>query len=48
MVIVYHDDNVERIPHAHVVVNNTNVVTGQRLQNPSPKALKHSLQRMAP
>lgn len=45
--IVYHDDNASRIPHAHVVVNNTNLVTGNRLQDPDPKALKHSLQAMA-
>ena len=30
-----------------MVVNNTNVVTGRRLQGPDPKELKHSLQRMA-
>lgn len=47
MTIVYHDDNAGRIPHAHVVVNNTNIVTGRRLQDPDPKELKHSLQRMA-
>ena len=45
--IVYHDDNAGRIPHAHVIVNNTNIVTGRRLQDPDPKELKHSLQRMA-
>lgn len=45
--IVYHDDNAGNIPHAHVVVNNTSVVTGRRLQDPDPKELKHSLQRMA-
>ena len=45
--IVYHDDNIGRIPHAHVVVNNTNIVTGRHLQDPDPKELKHSLQRMA-
>lgn len=45
--IVYHNDNARNIPHAHVVVNNTNVVTGRRLQDPDPKELKHSLQRMA-
>ena len=45
--IVYHNDNAGNIPHAHVVVNNTNVVTGRRLQDPDPKELKHSLQRMA-
>lgn len=37
--IFYHDDNSERvkkgrpgIPHAHVIVNNTNLLTGKRLQ----------------
>ena len=45
--IVYHNDNAGNIPHAHVVVNNTNVVTGRRLQDPDPRELKHSLQRMA-
>ncbi|MBS6418930.1 MAG: hypothetical protein KH372_08945 [Olsenella uli] len=40
MSIVYHDDNTGRIPHAQVVVNNTNVVTGRRLQDPDPKELK--------
>lgn len=45
--IVYHNDNAGNIPHAHVIVNNTNVVTGRRLQDPDPKELKHSLQRMA-
>lgn len=45
--IVYHDDNAGHIPHAHVVVNNTNIVTGRRLQDPDPKELKHSLQRLA-
>lgn len=45
--IVYHDDNAGHIPHAHVVVNNTNIVTGRRLQDPDPRELKHSLQRMA-
>lgn len=45
--IVYHDDNERGIPHAHVVVNNTNVETGRRLQDPDPKALAASLQDMA-
>lgn len=45
--IIYHDDNEGRIPHAHVVVNNTNVVTGKRLQDPDPRALKRSAQRLA-
>ncbi len=45
--IVYHDDNEREIPHAHVVVNNTNVETGRRLQDPDPKALAESLQSIA-
>lgn len=45
--IVYHDDNEHGIPHAHVVVNNTNLETGRRLQDPDPKALAASLQKMA-
>ena len=28
--IIYHNDNKNGIPHAHVVVNNTNLVTGNR------------------
>lgn len=31
------------MPHVHVVANNTNIVTEQRLQNPASKELKHSL-----
>lgn len=45
--IVYHDDNEHGIPHAHVVVNNTNIETGRRLQDPDPKALAASLQELA-
>lgn len=45
--IVYHNDNAGRIPHAHVVVNNTNLATGRRLQDPDPRALKHNLQALA-
>lgn len=45
--IVYHDDNDNRIPHAHVVVNNVNLATGNRLQDPDPKALMVSAQRIA-
>lgn len=45
--IVYHDDNAGSIPHAHVVVNNTNLETSRRLQDPDPKALARSLQRTA-
>lgn len=45
--VVYHDDNAGRIPHAHVVVNNTNVSNMRRLQDPDPRALKRSAQRLA-
>lgn len=45
--IVYHDDNAGRIPHAHIVVNNTDLETGRRLQVPDGKALNRSLQEMA-
>ena len=45
--IVYHDDNQNGIPHAHVVVNNSNIETGRRLQDPDPKALASSLQNIA-
>ena len=45
--VVYHDDNEHHVPHAHVVVNNTNLVTGRRLQDPDPRALKRSAQRIA-
>ena len=31
--VVYHDDNEGHIPHAHVVVNNTNLVDGHRLSS---------------
>lgn len=45
--IVYHDDNKHRVPHAHVVVNNTNLVIGRQLQDPDPRAFKRSAQRIA-
>lgn len=45
--IVYHDDNEGRIPHAHVVVNNTNLMTGRRLQTRFPLDLNRDLQEMA-
>ena len=45
--IVYHDDNDRGIPHAHIIVNNTNIETGRRLQDPDPKALAESLQSIA-
>ena len=44
--IVYHDDNAGRIPHAHVVVNNTVLSAGRRLQVPDPLELNRSPQRM--
>lgn len=45
--IVYHDDNEGRIPHAHIVVNNTNVVTGRRMHTDDPLELNRALQKMA-
>lgn len=31
--ITYHDDNENHIPHAHVVINNTNLESGKRLSS---------------
>lgn len=45
--IVYHDDNENRIPHAHVIVNCTNLDTGRKLQDPDPTNLNNSLQALA-
>lgn len=45
--IIYHDDNENRIPHAHIVVNNTNVVTGRRMHTDNPLDLNRALQEMA-
>lgn len=45
--VVYHDDNEHAIPHAHIVVNNTNVETGKHLHVPQPKELNRDLQQMA-
>lgn len=45
--IVLHDDNENRIPHAHIVVNNTNLATERRLQTPDPLELNRSLQELA-
>ena len=45
--IVYHDDNANGIPHAHVVVNNTNLKTGNRMQTQNPLELNRALQDMA-
>ena len=44
---MYHDDNEHHVPHAHIVVNNTNLDTGRRLQDPDPGALNGSLQRIS-
>lgn len=45
--IVYHDDNEGRIPHAHIVVNNTNLETGYRMHTEHPEDLNRDLQEMA-
>ena len=45
--IVLHDDNEGNIPHAHIVVNNTNVITERRLHTDDPLALNRSLQDLA-
>lgn len=45
--IVYHDDNTNGIPHAHVVVNNTNLKTGNRMRTRNPLELNRALQDMA-
>jgi hypothetical protein len=45
--IIYHDDNEHGIPHAHVVVNNTNLKTGNRLHTDDPLELNRALQDMA-
>lgn len=48
--IVYHDDNDLNIHHAHVVVNNTNLRTGRRIQindKMNQETLPNSLQRIA-
>ena len=41
--IYYHDDNRNRIPHAHIVVNNTNLADGRRI---APKLTKGAFRRM--
>ena len=45
--VVYHDDNERRIPHAHLIVNCTNLVTGNRLHTDNPFDLNRALQDMA-
>ena len=44
---VFHDDNANEVMHAHVVVNNTNLATGNRFQNPDPRQMQASIQRLA-
>jgi hypothetical protein len=47
--IIYHDDNKNKIPHAHIVVNNTDLNTGNRFEIPDgmPEKMKRSLQEIA-
>ena len=45
--VIYHDDNRQRIPHAHIVVNNTNLETGWRLHIPNALDMNRSLQEVA-
>lgn len=45
--IVYHDDNTRGIPHAHIVVNSTNLLTGNRMHTEHPEDLNRALQDMA-
>lgn len=45
--IVYHDDNAQHVLHAHIVVNNVNLVTGKRLREENPRALKKIAQELA-
>lgn len=45
--VVYHDDNKSGIPHAHIVVNNTDLRTGRRMHTEHPEDLNRALQEMA-
>ena len=45
--VVYHNDNRQGIPHAHIVVNNTNLETGRRLHIPNALDMNRSLQEVA-
>jgi hypothetical protein len=45
--ITYHDDNEGHVPHAHVIVNNTNLVTGRRFQEPDPGLTNGTLQAIS-
>ena len=44
VVIVYPDDNEGRIPHSHLVINNLNLSTGNRLHTDNPFELNQALQ----
>lgn len=45
--LIPHDDNASGILHYHVIVNNTDLETGKRLQIPSTQLLTDRLQDMA-
>lgn len=45
--IIYHDDNESSIPHAHIVVNSTDLRTGYRMHTDHPEDLNRDLQDMA-
>ncbi len=45
--IVYHEDNENGIPHAHIVVNNVNLDTRYRMQTEHPEDLNRRLQDIA-
>ena len=45
--IVYHEDNANHIPHAHIIVNNSNLKTGNRIHTDNPLELNRDLQKMA-
>lgn len=45
--IIYHDDNEGSIPHAHIVVNSTDLRTGRRMHTDHPEDLNRDLQDMA-
>lgn len=45
--IIYHDDNEHRIPHAHIVVNCTDLATGYKTHIVRPEDLNRRVQDMA-
>jgi hypothetical protein len=48
--VVYHDDNENHVPHAHIIVNNTDLETGRRLHiddKTNENTLPDRLQEMA-